>query len=315
MPDYKSHNNTYLGSHDIAALAGEHPFYKPMGVFMRKVGMSDQPVTPIMKMGLKMEPTILSLYEDDHPENKLKRNVHARVKGKDIFGSTIDALIDQDVINAGVDAKNVRFKSSKWGDPGTDNVPSYIFVGMQWHMLCHDLEQCFVAALFSGCDFEEYYVMRDQESIDMLTDIGEKFWKDHVITKTPPDLDGSDDAKRFLKERYPGEREGVRAATSEEIILIDAYGMAQTTFEKANLEFETCKNRLRKAIGIHTGLMSSRGIATWKKTKDKQEIDYKAAFNAAKPFLPTGQLSRILKQYTSLTGGHRRLLVRLNKNA
>src|SRR5437763_1146164 len=55
-----------LGGSEISALAGLNPWMSAFDLWLLKCGLAEpQPQTPIMKVGLKLEPAIAELYSEE----------------------------------------------------------------------------------------------------------------------------------------------------------------------------------------------------------------------------------------------------------
>jgi len=271
---HKPHDNTYIGSHDIAAICGVHPWRTAVGVFMRMKGLADDPASnEAMRRGLQMEPTILRIFAEENAGLLLQEQVHARDEKHEWIGSTIDGLVLPDK-TLGVDAKNVRFKGEEWGDPGTDEVPDYILVGMQWHIHNHRLEKVKIAALFSGADFHEYVIERHDDLIGSLLERAFKFKMDHLDANMPPDLDSSEDSKRFIRAAYPKDMLPLRAATAQEWELARQLYTLEALADQYQDGVDTVKNQLKALIGEAAGIAGRGFQLTYKKSRDTSKIDW-----------------------------------------
>ncbi len=60
----------------------------------------------------------------------------------------------------------------------------------------------YIAALIGGNTFRWRFIERDEELIAMLIQLEADFWE-YVKSETPPPLDGSEAAAKFLAERFP----------------------------------------------------------------------------------------------------------------
>jgi predicted phage-related endonuclease len=81
---------------------------------------------------------------------------------------------------------NPTFDASDWGAENTNNVPFKVLLQTQFSLLCSGYERCHVIAFFGGHWLRKYVIERDEELCKKIQTIGERFWSEHVLTKTPP---------------------------------------------------------------------------------------------------------------------------------
>ena len=305
------HDNTYIGSHDIAAIVGKHPFVSPIKVFMKLMGMgNDLRVNEEMLWGLKQQPVILDEFHSRHCNKEIAHEVHRRYPQKEFLGSTIDGVLIPGS-EEGVDAKNVRWFDAKkgWGEEATDQVPEYILIGMQWHMAMDPtMQMVWVAALFSGCSYREYIIRRDDALIEMLIGEAEKFWRDHVLTKKCPEMDASDAASEYLKQAHPSETLPMRVATPEEIRLIQSYQQIHRIAKLIEKREKECENKLKDMIGEAAGLSWENTRFTYKKTRDRSQIDWCSVAHDLRSLAGEKKFQELVKAHTSTKAGYRRFL-------
>ena len=65
----------------------------------------------------------------------------------------------------------------------------------------------YLAALIFGQELIIHKIPRDEELIRSLITIEERFWKENVEKKIPPEPDGSDDYTKMLERKYHSDRE------------------------------------------------------------------------------------------------------------
>lgn len=113
-----------------------------------------------------------------------------------------------------------------------------------------------------------YDVARDDELLARMVPRLRSFWRDHVLTRTPPPLDDSDAAERYLARLQRGETR--RAAPYEEQLA--AYYLASAGLEKAAkeqkraaarglLQLSGSASRLELASGGHVTIVQRNAAA------------------------------------------------------
>jgi hypothetical protein len=70
------------------------------------------------------------------------------------------------------------------------------------------------------------------------------------------------------------------------------------------------ENKLKFKIGLHEGIAGDWGKVTWKRSKDTQDVDWKAAFTALALYkgIPQDYVEMTLKMSTVTKPGSRRFL-------
>jgi predicted phage-related endonuclease len=84
-----------------------------------------------------------------------------------------------------VEAKSAA-DMSEWGDEGTDVIPAYYLVQVQWQMHVSGIHRCYVPVIGPRLKFAEYVVDYDAESGPLLERRMREFY-DSLTSDTPPD--------------------------------------------------------------------------------------------------------------------------------
>ncbi len=90
------------------------------------------------------------------------------------------------------------YKSSEWDD----SIPDNYALQIQHYMSVTGYKGAYIAVLIGGNTFRWKFIERDEALIAMLVKLEADFWE-HVKSETPPPLDGSESAAKFLAERFP----------------------------------------------------------------------------------------------------------------
>lgn len=260
-----------IGGTDVAAILGLHPYRSALDVWARCAGLSedDQPDNPRMAWGRRLEPVVLDAYEEQTGA-KLDRGGTVTLAAAPWAHGSLDARVQGG--GAIVDAKTTR-DASRWGAPGTDEMPAEVACQLMHYAWLADAPAGHAAVLVAGSDFRIYCLPRDEEMIGLQVEACAKFWRDHVMTGTPPDVDGSEACARYLARRWPRHEAELLTATPE---IEEAIGRLRD----ARAEVATAEERQRLAeaeikawLGEHEGCTSSLGKLTWKAGKPTQRLD------------------------------------------
>lgn len=267
-----------IGSSQIAALVGLHPFKTPIQVFREATEPEyQQEPNEMLEIGTLLEPVVLELY--GRRSGKEWESGWTLTPERWPFAvATPDALAystaETDAADLIVEAKTcMGFAADGWGEPGTDQVPPAYLCQTQWQMGIgreHGLpiKGADVPVLIGGFDFRVYSVPFDEALFGSLLEAAERFWTGHIKTGVPPPVDGSDAYADFLKDRFPKDRAPLLAATDEHEEMMRALREAEAAKKSADHLYELTRNRLRNAIGEAEGIEGAAGRVTWKANKN-----------------------------------------------
>lgn len=293
-------------------------------IWRKKVEGYEEPDSPEMKGGRRLERTVLEMYAergvqvDIPPEQITWSHPTSRV----LF-ATPDAYRCAGPISdwqrvATIDAKTSRIWKG-WGEEGTAQVPNKILFQGLTQMACTGLSECDIPVLMPSHELRVYKILRDRETEALLIEQVERFWRDYVVTKKPPleYIDGSDDWMDWLNQRYPQEAKNYLQAEPGGDLELQCLAL-QMLQERQKLNAEQVdftKNLIRHLIGEHSGVSGSFGRIDYKKPKDSEKVDYKAVVQAALkewygfPELGEGLgcLEELIKEHTKPKPGVRSL--------
>lgn len=260
-----------LGGSDIAAILGLHPSRTRLHVYLEKLGEADPDKDDEAKWwGRALEPVLLRAYAEKYGVHVRPGRLVASAAQPWRLGHT-DGEVDEHPV--GMECKTegiVGFaKRGDWGDEGTDQIPEQHLLQCHWYLsLVPEWERMDVPALVAGFGMRVYRVERNADLEAFLVEAGNKFWRDHVAARKPPELDASDEAARWLARVHPKILRPELLEGSPNVNAL-AEELAETRrARKAHEEHESLiKNRLREVIGDAAGLKGPWGHAKWSEKK------------------------------------------------
>lgn len=294
------------GGSEIAAIAGLNPYATALDVYRAKVEGYETPVTAPMERGTFLEDGVARWYA--HRTGSQLREVGtirhpslARVMctpdrlAMPPHGSELDLSIK-------VPGPHVR---EQWGEAGTDDLPGQYIVQAQWELIVleahYGIRLAHVAAPIDG-DLRIYTVTADSGIQSDLIELAQRFWRDHIETRTPPPVDGSKSSTRWLADTYPQHRSPLRVATPEANALMKRLQAALELKAEAEAEETATKNALKALLGDAEGMAGEGWRCTWKTTKGSLAVDWEAAAREA------GVPEHIIEKHSRITKGSRRFL-------
>jgi putative phage-type endonuclease len=304
-----------IGGSDIAAIVGISPFKSALGVYLEKTSpveeLIEDEVPDYIKRGNFLEDGVLQWYEDRVGVEVRRNSAIKRDPVNPILMGTADGFVyNEDGLDYIVEAKTVHFSQApQWGEQGSDRIPDYYLTQVTWYMGIYGVNRCDVVALIGGDDLRVYTVEFDEQLFQMLVEKAHEFWNTYVIPKKMPDLDGTKGAKEWLSRMFPREQPGtlIDADDKTKQLCIELFNI-RNELKKLGTKEEEIVSNIKFAIGDNEGVTGAFGKVTWKKTKDTQVFDAKAALEAlvASGTITAEQYQEVEKKYTKTRKGSRR---------
>jgi predicted phage-related endonuclease len=158
-----------------------------------------------------------------------------------------------------LEIKTVFFSGSDYGE-GADEVPEKHLVQVQWQQEVCGIEDATLVALVNG-DYREYPIARDRELGGMLLDVVGRFWRENVLARVPPPIDGSAAYTEYLRRRHPKNATPPLSATPELRDLVAKVRAAKKATKAAEEAEALVVNQLRAALGDADGV---EGLCTYR---------------------------------------------------
>jgi putative phage-type endonuclease len=310
--EQKAIRHTGIGSSEIGAVVGLSPYANAFDVFRAKVEGLELKETLPMKRGRILEPAVAQWYAEETGA-QLRECGTVRHPTCPIALATPDRIATLKTGERVLEIKTAGIHlAGKWGEPGTDEVPECYLVQCAWEMACANLPEADLAVLIAGDDFRVYHLRRDLELESLLLEQAEKFWREHVVKRIPPAIDGSESCSDWLASRWPHHEDQTLAADPETESwareLLAAKKLSKAAEEKEKL----AKNHLQARMGTARKLLGDGWSATWSEVSAREQTDWAAVAGAlaAQFRLPDAEWQRIQTEFTDKRGGHRRFCIR-----
>lgn len=204
-PEQIALRRTGITATDIAAIVGEDPYRSPIDVWADKMGEA-HPVADneAMAAGREMEAFLCDWYASAYGVRALNQGTCIHLQ-HDTHIATPDRLVYREYDNDpthGLEAKAHGWRMlGQYGEPGTDHVPRRELLQCAWGMHVCDLRRWDLVRL--DVPPAVYTIHRDMELEEMLCEEADRFWRDFVVTRTPPQPDGTARYSEWLARRYP----------------------------------------------------------------------------------------------------------------
>ncbi|MEM1209243.1 MAG: YqaJ viral recombinase family protein [Planctomycetota bacterium] len=256
----RARRRQHLGSSDVAAILGVHPYKSAADVYLDKTAdfdeTTDEAESPAMRIGSAVEDGVLAMAEQEL--GQIRRNQY-RARPDLHLGANIDGI----VVRTGdpVEAKTAGLLNpfaplDDWGkDTSTELVPDHVAVQAHVHILClgqpnapaSDLPSvCYVPALIGGRGFGLYRVTLSVELVRMIEDRAADWWTRHVVAATPPEIDPAG-AGRVLETLKRVRREP-QTTVAVDPVLVRAWREADAEAKQAEAKAKAAKAALLMAM-------------------------------------------------------------------
>jgi putative phage-type endonuclease len=258
-----------LTATDMTVLAGVTPYGRTVhDVYLSKLGLEEPfEATAAMNMGHRLEPVALAALAEERGLTLTPGTTEA----SPLIPWAI-ATPDANVLSAPgrirvavAEAKAVGLRmAARWGESGDpDGIPDEVRVQVQWQMTVTRTPRAHVVALL-GTEARFFEIEGDEELAGALLELGEGFWKRHILAKAPPPLDGSEGAARMVRGLFRRARGGMVPAGPEAEERVRAYLAAKDALEQAERAKSQAQAQLCALIGEHEGIEGEAWTATWK---------------------------------------------------
>ena len=268
-----------IGGSDAAAALGLSPWKSPMELWEEKALGKTQPSqdSEPMRWGRLLEPVIRDEFA--------KRTGYAVSVCRSMLQApqwpwmqaNLDGLIE--IPGRGVGVFEVKtaaaFKDSDWGgnDDSQPRCPDTYALQVAHYLAVTGLEYAVLCVLIGGNKLRWLTVDRDTELIANLIELERRFWQ-HVLSNTPPPVDGSSACAEMLARKFPESN-----SASPLILPVEAddwirhYQQAKVEEDAAGDRKRLAENRLKEVMQNHEKAVSPGGYQVTWKTIQSSRID------------------------------------------
>jgi len=292
--DWQEHRKLGIGGSDASVVCDISKYKSSIELWMEKTGqLPPQEAGEAAYWGTQLEPLVRTEFTRRTGIEVNKPSVILQSEEYPFMLANLDGTCEvPDVGTCIFEAKTASaYKAVEW----EDTIPNEYQLQIQHYMAITGYKGTYIAVLIGGNTFRWKFVERDEELISMLIELETDFWN-HVQNGTPPPLDGSDAAAKFLSERFPDSTPKSHITLSDTAAdLLAQYDEACAQLEIVTEQKQKAENLLKEMMGDYeVGTAGDRDI-TWKSVS-QERLDSKT-LKAEHPAL--------CKKYTSKTSYRR----------
>jgi putative phage-type endonuclease len=247
-----------IGGSEIGIIAGLNKWQSAYTLWANKCGLLEENYTDndAMFWGRTLEPVILDHFKSKHPEFIVAPGdgTYANSEASWQHANPDGFLVD----NSG--RKGIlEIKTAMYEEDWRDGVPKTYMAQIQWYLRVFGFDYGYVAVLFHGNKYAEYFVEYDKFASDYDAELAFAFLL-CVKNKTAPDWDGSTSTYETVRALHPE----IEPEASVELGELGVhYFNALADFNEKEKLVTELKSRILDAMGnAKTGLVYDEPMVT-----------------------------------------------------
>ena len=193
--------NAGIGGSDASVIMGLNPYKSPYQLWLEKTGQAEAPDlsgNQYIYWGHKNEGNIADWFMEDTGK-KVRKLGTLRSRAHPFMLANVDRAVMGE--EAGLEIKTAGVnQAKKWKG---DEIPDSYYCQCLHYLTVTGADRWYIAVLIGGNEAIRKTVERNDEDIKALIEAERDFW-DHVVTRTPPPVDGSASCAAALSERFKG---------------------------------------------------------------------------------------------------------------
>lgn len=198
--------NAGIGGSDASVIMGLNPYKSPYQLWLEKTGQAEAPDlsgNQYIYWGHKNEGNIADWFMEDTGK-KVRKLGTLRSRAHPFMLANVDRAVMGE--EAGLEIKTAGVnQAKKWKG---DEIPDSYYCQCLHYLTVTGADRWYIAVLIGGNEAIRKTVERNDSDIKALIEAERDFW-DHVVTRTPPPVDGSASCAAALSERFKGGGESI----------------------------------------------------------------------------------------------------------
>lgn len=271
--DWLEYRKSGIGGSDASIICGINRYKSPVELWMEKTDqLPYQEAGEAAYWGTQLE----SLVRNEFTKRTgiAVKQVHQLLQSEEhpFMLANLDGICEDPIHGMCIfEAKTASaYKAGEW----ESSIPDAYLLQIQHYMAVTGYQGTYIAVLIGGNTFRWKFIARDEELISILVQLEADFWN-HVQSMTPPLIDGSDAAAKFLAKRFPNSISKSQTTLPDHATeLIQQYDEACEKLIQLAEQKQNAENQLKEMLGENeTGTVGNR-VVTWK-TVSQERLDSK----------------------------------------
>lgn len=192
-PDWLSYRRQGIGGSDAAAVLGISPFRTARDLYYDKLGIvtaDDQENWVALEVGTLLEPLVATIFARKTGLKIYQRKCMFQHPQYPWMLADLDYLTElPDGKTAILEIKTTNYNAKdKWWYNGAEIVPSYYEAQGRHYMAVMGIDRVYYCCLYGNSEDEAIirHIDRDMDYETELIALEKDFWKNHVLSKSPP---------------------------------------------------------------------------------------------------------------------------------
>lgn len=265
--DWLKERQKGIGGSDVGAILGINKWKTPFQIYIEKT----EEITEVQEQseaaywGDMFEDVVAKEFSKITGKKVRRDKRHFKHKDYPFMVANIDRKIVGE--NAILECKTAnQYLAKEWDG---DEIPASYLCQVQHYLAVTGAEKGYIAVLVGGQKFIWKEIDRDEELINMIIKAEINFWK-LVENKTPPELDGSSAAEKWVNEKFKkSNQELATQFNSNYTEKLKTYFELKEYEKQVTEEIKAIENQIKLELG-HSEFGYGKGFSvTWKPTRRK----------------------------------------------
>ncbi len=197
--DWLSLRKNGLGGSDAGAVCGVNPYKSPMAVFQDKTSDTiEETDSEAIRIGHDLEQYVAERFSEATGMKVRRSNMMYQSVEHPFMLADIDRIIVGE--DAGLECKTASaYNADKWKE---GNIPLHYVMQCYHYMAVTGRRTWYIACVILGREFVYRKLSWDDNIINGLVRMEEKFWNEHVVSRILPEPDGSKISDEVLQQYF-----------------------------------------------------------------------------------------------------------------
>lgn len=185
--DWHAQRSKSIGGSDIAIIMGRSPWSSPFTLYHEKLGLgSERKTSFLMRTGQILEPAIIELFKEQHPDVTVHSNVGTFASKEQLgYHANPDAIVETEFGDMHV--LEIKYSTRYW----RDGLPEHYKLQVLWYQYVTGLHNDAIVAALTPYGYQEYMVQYDLELVEEMKSAASEFLT-RLYNYVAPEVDGTE---------------------------------------------------------------------------------------------------------------------------